>query len=337
MTAALMKGRAAGQEGRMSRTRLVRDLSQIADLVEMGFADRIDASGRAAIREMKLVGNLGPLLWLLALVDRLLGLDLGSGYVWRAEKRVVGNVSVYQGGRHPYLGRGSLIANVVVHPDYRRRGIARALMQASIEMIRHQGGKWVSLQVEADNDPAIDLYADMGFSRFETLEHWESTRAVVPLPPGDMRLWDVHLRRPAEIPAESALVFELARPGAMSWTRTLTQADVDTGLFSSLRGAAGPEHWILTPAFAPDRVVGALWVQRSSLEKPRLSLFLAPQLEDRAARQVLLRHALNQPALRGRPVRIEVTAGDPAVEDLLMQSGFRRVRALLQMRKMLDE
>lgn len=321
----------------MFRTRLIRDLSQIADLVEMGFADRIDASGRAAIREMKLVGRLGPLLWLLALVDRVLGLDLGSGYVWRAGDRVVGNVSVYQGGRHPYLGRGSLIANVVVHPDYRRRGIARTLMQASLELIRHHGGRWVSLQVEADNTAALDLYTDMGFTRFETLEHWESGRAIVPLPPGDMRLWDVHPRQPAEIPAESALIFERARPGAMSWTRTLTAADIQMGMFGGLVSAGGPERWMLVPAFAPDQLVGVLWVQRSTLEKPRLTLFLDPQLEDRAARQALLRHALNLTYLRGRPVRIETVGDDPAVEDLLTQSGFRRVRSLVQMRKMLDE
>lgn len=320
----------------MARTRLVRDLAQIAELVELGFAERLDSSGRAAIREMKLVGRLGPLLWLLALADRVLGLNLGMGYVWRAENRVVGNVSVYRGGKLPRLGRGFLIANVAVHPDYRRRGIARTLMEASLELIRRKQGRWVALQVESDNTPALNLYDSMGFTRFGTLEHWEATRASTPLPPGDMGLWDIHLRRPAEARAEAELIFERARPGAMSWTRTLEQSDVeDFGLLNGLLKPGGADHWVQTPTFAPAQVMGALWVQRSAFDKPRLTLFLDPQLTDRAARQMLLRHALNQSDIRGRLVRIEVLAGDPAIEDLLTQSGFRRVRSLVQMRKVM--
>ena len=52
-------------------TRLIRDLRQIAGLVELCFGSRLDASGRAAVREMKMLARLGPLFWLLALLDRV--------------------------------------------------------------------------------------------------------------------------------------------------------------------------------------------------------------------------------------------------------------------------
>ncbi len=342
MTAALLKGRdtagsSAEQRGRMVRTRLARDMVQIADLVEICFAQRLDSSGRAAVREMRLVGRLGPLLWLLGLLDEVLGLGLGIGYVWRDGGRVVGNVSLYPGGVHPRLGRGWLVANVAVHPEYRRRGIARALMEASLHLVRRKGGRWAALQVEEDNDGAIHLYESMGFERFGTLEHWETTRIVTPLPAGKLPGWVIRLRRPGEAAAEAAFIFDRARPGAMAWTRMIERRDVN-GLqaFGGLLNTGSAEHWVMTPAYAPRQLAGVLWIQRAAFDKPRLTLFLDPAVEDRAARQALLRHALNLPDLRGRLVRVETLAGDPAVEDLLEQSGFRRVRSLVQMRKLLD-
>lgn len=342
MTAALINGRntagnEAGQPGRMVRTRLSRDMMQIAELVEICFARRLDSSGRAAVREMKVVGRLGPLLWLLGMLDEVLGLGLGIGYVWRDAGRVVGNVSLYPGGVHPHLGRGWLIANVATHPNYRRRGIARALIEAGLRLVRRKGGRWAALQVEAENDGAIELYESMAFERFGTLEHWETTRIVTPLPAGEMPGWVIRLRRAGETAAESSFIFDRARPGGMAWTRMIERRDVG-GLqaLGGLLNTGSAEHWVLAPAYAPRQLAGVLWVQRTAFDKPRLTLFLDPALEDRAARQALLRHALNLPDLRGRLVRVETLAGDPAVEDLLHQSGFRRVRSLVQMRKMLD-
>ncbi|HOA23680.1 MAG: GNAT family N-acetyltransferase [Aggregatilineales bacterium] len=342
MTAALLKGRdttgnSAAQTGQMVRTRLARDMSQIADLVEICFARRLDASGRAAVREMRLVGRLGPLLWLLGLLDELLGLGFGIGYVWRDQGRVVGNVSLYPGGVHPRLGRGWLIANVAVHPDYRRRGIARMLMEASLGLVRRKGGRWAALQVEADNDGAIHLYETLGFERFGTLEHWETSHIETPLPAGKMPGWVIRLRRPGETAAEAAFIFDRARPGAMAWTRVIERRDMNgLQVFGGLLNTSSIEHWVMTPSYAPRQLAGVLWVQYAALDRPRLTLFLDPDIEDWAARQALLRHALNLPDLRGRLVRVETLAGDPAVEDLLTQSGFHRVRSLVQMRKMLD-
>ncbi|MCZ7543814.1 MAG: hypothetical protein M5R40_09870 [Anaerolineae bacterium] len=42
------------------------DLGGIADLIEICFADQMDAQGRATVREMRALSRLGPLLWLLA-------------------------------------------------------------------------------------------------------------------------------------------------------------------------------------------------------------------------------------------------------------------------------
>src|SRR3972149_2661349 len=100
---------------------LRRDLLPVADLVELCFAESLDADGRLYIRQMRQAAA-GP------------GMALGSatsmsGFVWVEEGSLVGNLSLiphHYGRRRLYL-----IANVAVHPDHRRHGIARTLTQAA--------------------------------------------------------------------------------------------------------------------------------------------------------------------------------------------------------------
>jgi len=308
-------------------TNLLRDLRQIADLIEICFGPNLDAGGRSAVWEMKLLARLAPLLWLMTLVD-IEGAGLGQGYVWRTDGRVVGNVSLYRGGTHPRLGRGWLIANVAVHPDHRRRGIARALMRAALDMA-FQRGRWVALQVEADNQAAVALYESLGFERFETLAQWQTGCVRVDrLPELDERARTVRVRLTDEAAAESDLIYNRARLGGMAWTRPIEPSDI----VDSLLGVA-KERWIL-PAFGqPGRFGGVLWVESTGWRQSRLTLFLDPALEDPAARRALLVRALRQPTLQGRALRLEAVADDPPVDDLLRSVGFRRERSLIQMRR----
>ena len=59
------------------------------------------------------------------------------------------------------------IQNVGVLPDYRRRGFGRLLVSGCLLGFREAGVRKVSLEVTADNHPAIRLYSDLGF---ETLK-----------------------------------------------------------------------------------------------------------------------------------------------------------------------
>ncbi len=332
MAAALSQSRAAASKGEgLQPTNLVRDLYQIAELIELCFGSRLDASGMAAVREMKAVARLGPLLWLLALLDRA-GLGIGMGYVWRAGGRVVGNVSVYRGDVHPRRGSSYLIANVAVHPDHRRQGIARALMLAGMDLVRRQRGDWVALEVETGNEAALALYRDLDFERHETLDQWEAPHLIVPPPAGDGQGWPVRRRR-REMAAEADLIYNHARQGGMAWTRPIERPDVhDLG---AMLGIGRREHWLLPSPDDPRRLVGALWVEVAPLQQPRLSLFLDPALRDPAARRALLSHAFGLPALRGRTLRVEAASDDPPVEAFLQETGFRKVRSLVQMSRSL--
>lgn len=136
-----------------------RDLPQVADLIEEAFAGELDLGGQAALREMRLAGRLG--VWMTP--SHLLGGEWPEnfgGFVWVEDDRVVGNVTVQ---RSDSFARRWQIANVAVASAYRRRGIARALMETALEHVRAQGGTWVVLQVRADNTAARRLYERLGF------------------------------------------------------------------------------------------------------------------------------------------------------------------------------
>ncbi len=333
--AALGQSHSARQETGLQPTRLARDLYQIAELIELCFGTQLDANGTAAVREMKAIARLGPLLWLLSFLDRA-GLGVGRGYVWRHNGRVMGNVSLYRGGIHPVLGKGWLIANVAVHPDYRRRGLAHTLMRAAMDLAHREGGRWVALQVETSNEAALSLYDNMGFVRYETLEQWETSRFTPPLILDSASSQIAHPRRWAEVRAEADLIYSRARLGAMAWTRPIARSDIwDAGPWGPVFSLGGREHWILSTQ--AQGLTGALWIEAQNTSQARLSLFLDPALEEPAVRQILLRQALNLHYLRGRSLRIETTADDPPVEELLRESGFRKVRSLIQMRKVLQE
>ena len=53
------------------------------------------------------------------------------------------------------------IANIAVHPDHRRCGVGRHLVQMLID--RARGFKWISLEVRRSNRVARDLYKELGF------------------------------------------------------------------------------------------------------------------------------------------------------------------------------
>ena len=72
-----------------------------------------------------------------------------------------GRVAGYIGSQT--CGDESDVMNVAVHPDFRHRGIAQALVNALVEELKAIGSRCLTLEVRASNIPAIALYEKMGF------------------------------------------------------------------------------------------------------------------------------------------------------------------------------
>lgn len=70
---------------------------------------------------------------------------------------VSGNIGVY--------------LNVVTHPSARGMGYGRAAMGAALNWARSAGATHSAIQVKSDNDPALNLYASLGFGEVYTYSY----------------------------------------------------------------------------------------------------------------------------------------------------------------------
>ena len=112
-------------------------VASVAELEKLCFSDPWSINSVAS--ELK-----NPLsLWLVAMEgDRL------AGYI----------------GSQSVLGESDMM-NVAVHPDFRRRGIAEALVLELARALKEKGNHSLSLEVRQSNEPAKKLYEKLGFEQ----------------------------------------------------------------------------------------------------------------------------------------------------------------------------
>ena len=68
--------------------------------------------------------------------------------------------------------RDAEIASIAVHPDYRRRGVAYALMRHTLGALRKGGIRRVELMVRTGNTAGARLYRSLGFRRVRTIARY---------------------------------------------------------------------------------------------------------------------------------------------------------------------
>jgi ribosomal-protein-alanine N-acetyltransferase len=74
------------------------------------------------------------------------------------DDRIVGYVCI------DYVTDEGHILNLSVHPDYRKRGVATALVEDAVEELKLKACRFVYLEVRASNYAAKKLYKGFGFS-----------------------------------------------------------------------------------------------------------------------------------------------------------------------------
>lgn len=95
--------------------------------------------------------------WSVESLKLLTNEGIGVGMVCRKE----GKVCAY-GGMLIAVDEGQ-ITNIATHPDYRRQGYGKAIVEALIKHAKNNRLDSISLEVRVSNKAAIDLYTALGF------------------------------------------------------------------------------------------------------------------------------------------------------------------------------
>ena len=96
---------------------------------------------------------------------------IGIGFVIIDEER--GLAAAY-GGIICVLDEGQIL-NIAVHPEYRRRGLGRRIMDAIFTHARENNITFITLEVRESNEAAISLYKGLGFYQVGRLKGYYDT------------------------------------------------------------------------------------------------------------------------------------------------------------------
>lgn len=119
------------------------------------YPERIDESALDGVAELEKLCFGSP--WSRESLKLLTNEGIGTGVVCRKD----GIVCAY-GGMLVAVDEGQ-ITNIATHPDYRRQGYGKAVVEALIKYAKNNRLESISLEVRASNKAAIDLYAALGF------------------------------------------------------------------------------------------------------------------------------------------------------------------------------
>jgi ribosomal protein S18 acetylase RimI-like enzyme len=298
-----------------------KDLYAVADLIELGFAETLDEEGRRYLSQMRSAAkNYDNLGWF-GLAGRFSGYAMG-GYVWEEAGRVIGNLSILPqlvGARRYFL-----IANVVVHPEYRRRGIGRALTVQGVEHARNAAAPAVWLHVREENLGAITLYESLGFVTRARRTTWRLDAEAVGPEPDEAYL----------IRAPGTRDWDLQRawlqknyPKDLLWSQPLNLNLLRPGLFGAVLRFFNENQLVQLAVYSNGKLAGVISWQ-SGLPPNNLLWLAAPAQADSSALQALLRHT-RRSLPSHRPPVLEYPAGQSDPD--LLAAGFYKHQTLLWM------
>jgi ribosomal protein S18 acetylase RimI-like enzyme len=143
------------------------DLNDLLGLLPMCFSEEFAVSGFDPdhMTEMfnRAFGTTGRLFFGLM---RLFGREPMKFLVAEADGKVVGSTIVSSRGKVGY------VSTVMVHPDYRRKGIATRLVTDALNYVRKRKLERAILDVNSTNASARSLYVKLGFKTFEHLAYY---------------------------------------------------------------------------------------------------------------------------------------------------------------------
>lgn len=301
-----------------------RDGRAVANLLEISFRD--EAMGDDGVRLIHALRNYG-------LLDAL-ALGGATGFVWIEEGQLIANASVQRN----YTRRDTwIIGNVATQPDYRNRGIGRAVVEACIQYAASRGARYIALQVDVNNQPALHLYEKLGFRRLGEVTHY--------LRPAELNLpVDERSRRTRKAKwSDRAAVWALAQRHvpepftfAEPFDANLYRLGLRWSLLNSLNG--NTQQWRVMDASRRGELIGAVRT-RATFDGSYHHLEVLPNagatVED--AVQLIASGLRRLGDYAMKPIYAAHARIDETPHAALQAAGFRPTRALVHMRLALDE
>lgn len=298
-----------------------RDLGPVADLIELCFRDTLDPDGRRYLQRMRSIATQPRLLrWAASSADWSNVPFLG--YVWEQDGTLVGNASLI-----PYKVHGKrfyLIANVAVHPDYRRQGIARQLTLQAVHHARQRQAPSVWLHVRQENESASRLYRELGFLERARRTTWICKDEANKYP--ELSQVKITWSRRHHWNAQRYWLLQ-NYPPELSWHMSFEPEVLNPGL-------RGMVHRILKQAYIQQwsAVKGKEWLGSVSWQFTAgytnlLWLSVPPHTDDHVTRELLLYARQNNSSKR--PLALDYPAGQFAAA--IQSAGFTSHQTLIWM------
>lgn len=304
-----------------------KDLPQVVRLLEQVFGESV-RDGQQIFSPGGLADTPAFLWRLNANMSRL-----SPGFVWEEDGRIIGNVTLL-----PSQPAGRfLIANVAVHPDYRRRGIARLLMNEVLAEVQQRNGRTALLQVDKENGAAVALYRQLGFESLGHMSHWRSTPTRLRLikREDETAAWPAPSIRPLPHKrwSDAYKLDRQALPTALDWPDILPADSYKRGWWQRLGdflNGRNVERWVTQ---GDDGKLTGLATIHSEWGQPHyLKIRIHPDWQGQLERPLLAKLIRRLGYLPQRNIRIDHLDNDEMMNKLLREANFTIKRTLTHMR-----
>jgi len=301
-----------------------RDGRAVANLLEASFQD--EATNDDGVRLIHALRHYGML--------DALTLGTSTGFVWVEDGQLIANASVQRN----YIRRDTwIVGNVATQPAYRNRGIGRAVVEACIHYAASRGARYIALQANVNNSPALHLYSKLGFQPLGEVTHYlrparHALPGGAPLPCIRRAKW-----------SDRAAVWELARhhvPDRFTFAEPFDANVYRLGLRWSLLNALNGniEQWLVADASSRGRLLGAVRT-RASLEGSYHHLEILPSTDATAEDAIRLIESGLQRLSKyaSKPIYAAHARLADIPHAALQAAGFQPTRTLVHMRLELED
>ena len=290
----------------------------------MCFAEFIDQDGKKYLEQIRRAAkNKSYIRWMKVTGERI-SYPL-SGFVWEEDDQIAGNLSLI-----PFFWKNKwrfLIANVAVHPDFRRRGIARELTRTALDHLRRLNYDSVWLHVRQDNDAAVNLYRSLDFEDQAVRVTW------------------LHSNHMPKIFLSEQLEFGKRRfsdwENQFSWLKQAYPSEVDWYLdFTESKFQPGPigiltrfirditlQHWTVRKY---GKLSGIASWEPSRIQFADTIWLAAPQDHEEEIIPYLLTNVCRKLRYLNKPMLVNYPAG--RAENAFEETGFEKLNTLIWMK-----